>query len=66
MLKFRLTLNKVFPNSRYNFLLNTLLPMNKVVNVVKITTDIELIGMSIAATKGESLPATAKLSPIML
>ena len=46
--------------------LNVSYPITLLTTVVKSTTEMELTGISMAATKGESLLETAKLNPIIL
>jgi hypothetical protein len=51
----------------YNFLSNPILFASKVLVVTpNKTTDTELIGIKIAASKGERLPEAAKLIPTIL
>ena len=45
---------------------NIFLPITRTDMVVRITTEMELIGIKMAATNGESWLVTAKMSPMIL
>ncbi len=50
----------------YGFFERNLFAITPIENVANVTTLTELIGINIAATKGERLPCTAKYKPIKL